>query len=860
MGKMSISEFVGVWTYGDHSDIPETYLTELKNLRPIHGKLEKTYGFGTKVATAQSGGGGLATYIHDNITSATNGQDDYLYIMPSIAIDGVTLYAYNSTTQAWVNITSFANFSLAETFYHRTDNFPHPVVQSGDIIRILPGNQYEISGNNCDGIWIDYISRSFFDGLYTSSDYTAKFFGYSTDISKPALTIVQPSSDQYMATAPFDDNDTLYYKMSYIYDGVQESLLSDNTVMVDISTSVNWLNAYFDITKSSHNKRITAIKLYRAHVYFGPYQHISTIDLLRASTKVETDASAGKNGSYYAYIPALAEGLTSEYSFDAGKTYCLSVNGTIINIENPGAGYHTLLQYETSPQKTITTDEWDVGWELFGDDVSVASGATGCYTGINTIITNDSLDIGKYVAGVIAYDTSRAYTRMVDKSVGYAVHTTTDIDGANSTGAYRLMSPINGLYDFIDDTPSAGDVRCYFYDNGIGDHAEHPLEGEVSVKINGNFARVIGGRLWQGDIILDPDDTAEVHTDWVSYSELGQLDVNPVSNVIRVYDREGGAIMGIQEVYGNPVILKKQGIFTYNTKSYPSDPTQWTMSESAHNIGNVAANGSIVAKDALFVCYTDGIYRLYPNNLAETDMTPTQKLRVSEAINDTYMALTDAQKAAIITWYDNTKEEVTFKLNTEYWAFNTITEQWREITTAAGATYVGYDQNGKAMMYYSTDGKIYSPTETEPVAADMVSKEFVLSNERDELLRKVTVQYKSGAALTLSVYEEGDVASGSIQPGVTYYNNGYTSVTYNGTAYTTTQTFTGVAGVHTYTTVGTGTVQIRTNKTLPASSSVYSTYETYPRYRGKTAKIRIYESAASSTTVEIKRIDLETED
>lgn len=862
MGKISITDFSGCWTYGDHSDLPETYLTELKNLRPIHGKLEKTYGFGTKVTTAQSGGNALTTYIHDNITSATNGQNDYLYILPSIAAEGVTLYAYNSTTTTWVNITSFSNFSLAETFYHRTDNTPHAIIQSGDIIRFLPGNQYDVGGNNCDGIWIDYISRSYFDGLYTSSTYTAKFFGYSTDIARPALTIIQPSADQYIATAPFDSNETLYYKMSYVYDGVQESLLSNNTVRVAVSTSVNWLNAYFSITCANHNKRVTAIKLYRARDYFGPYQHISTIDLLRASTKVETDASLGKNGKNYIYIPALAEGESQAISFNAGYAYKVKVtiSGVLTDkaIVNPGAGYHTILTIDSD---TVGEDAWDVAWELYENDGGgfdkVKEGTTGCYTGINTVITNDSLDIGKYVAGVIAYDTSRAYTRIVDDNVEYAVHTTTDIDGAGTTGAYRLMSPVDGLYDF---TGNSTTVTCYFYDNGIADGAAHPLENEVSTKINGRFAKVISGRLWHGDIILDPDDTAEIHADWVSYSELNQLDVNPVSNVIRVYDREGGAIMGIQEMYGNPVILKKQGIFTYNVKDAPGDPTKWYQSESSHNIGSIAADGSIVAKDALFICYNDGIYRLYPNNLAETDLTPTQKLRVSEAINDTYMALTDAQKAAIISGYDNEKEEVIFKLNAEYWAFNTITEQWREIVTAVGLSYISYDQNGKLMGYYSTDYKIYAPSANETVAADMVTKEFVLSDIRDELIRNIYVQYKSSAALTLQVYEEENVASGYIQPGVTYYNNGYTTVVYNGSTYNTTQTFTGVAGVYTYSTTGSGTVQRRTSKTLPASSSVYSTYRVVPRYRGRTAKIRIYESAASSTAVEIKRIDIETED
>lgn len=50
------------------------------------------------------------------------------------------------------------------------------------------------------------------------------------------------------------------------------------------------------------------------------------------------------------------------------------------------------------------------------------------------------------------------------------------------------------------------------------------------------------------------------------------------------------------------------------------------------------------------------------------------------------------------------------------------------------------------------------------------------------------------------------VASGAIAEGYIYQNNGYTTVTYNGTAYANGDIFIGVGGITTYTTSGTGTV------------------------------------------------------
>ena len=56
------------------------------------------------------------------------------------------------------------------------------------------------------------------------------------------------------------------------------------------------------------------------------------------------------------------------------------------------------------------------------------------------------------------------------------------------------------------------------------------------------------------------------------------------------------------------------------------------------------------------------------------------------------------------------------------------------------------------------------------------------------------------------ITDPNDVASGSIAEGQKYKVIDYTSVTYNGTPYTDDQIFTGVAGVTTYTTDGSGSV------------------------------------------------------
>ncbi len=286
------------------------------------------------------------------------------------------------------------------------------------------------------------------------------------------------------------------------------------------------------------------------------------------------------------------------------------------------------------------------------------------------------------------------------------------------------------MYAFTDGTTQADGV---FFDTGLTDGAAHPLDGEVSVTINGKFARVISERLWQGNIVMDPGNTAEAHVDWASYSELGQYDVNPVSNVIRLTDREGGEITGIAEIFGMPVILKKQAIIAIDSKSNPSTPASWTIGESAHNIGNLAPKGYIEVAGSLYVCYIDGIYRISPNNLADTDSTPTERLKITGPIENVYLALSQSQKEAITVGFNPLYGEIVWTLGSAIYAFDVDAESWREITTAVTPGIFAADENGNLIVYRDSDKKIYTfdeATAKESVAVTERTRVFELSTER----------------------------------------------------------------------------------------------------------------------------------
>jgi len=366
---------------------------------------------------------------------------------------------------------------------------------------------------------------------------------------------------------------------------------------------------------------------------------------------------------------------------------------------------------------------------------------------------------------------------------------------------------------------------------------------------------MINSRVFQANLVLDPGGKNEVHTDWGSYSELHQPDVHPVSNVMRVIDREGGALTGLANILDNPVFLKEQAIVTYKVSADPTTPSNWVVQESPHNIGNLAKQGYISVFNNLYICYHDGIYEVKPNNLADTDSTPTELLRVSEAINDTYLALSLVNKKAIKASYQQSTNEIMFVLGSEIWAYNIILKTWREINSGVTPAILAYDEEMNTIVYQTSDKKVYSFAVSESVATSIESKSFHLNNNRPEIVRYLYITYKSSDALTVKTYVENDIVSGDIQPDASYYVNGYTSVTYNGTAYNDTDSFTGVAGISTYSTAGSGTVELIDTATLAANNSV-ETKVVAPRIRGHKFKFRI-ETSASLNSVEILKVDIE---
>jgi hypothetical protein len=866
---IKIPEIVGVFTNADKEDIPEKYATELENFIPRFGKLEKTFGFGVKIDTAETSFISLVVFLNDNLATPKGSGTGYAIIGIKQTANVTDLFYWDS--DSWENIDSMLENTLDTDYYQ---NALIPIIQHNKIIRFLPGNVGEFSGNEAKGIWIGHVDRDFFDGIYVAdTDFNSGFYSEDTEIVAPDISDVTATPLQG-GTWTKDDgaspNDGVvdadevetpkYYKFSNIYDGIQESMLSE-TIRVPLNFAHDlYVKLEFDITEATHNKRITGRKIYRADSPDADFNHIHTIDFLRKTTDIKQGTTGAYLGINTAYIPEL-----STYNFDGVSVYNIYayngvggyIGGTVTDISGAtlsGTG-HTIFRLSAGSFGGVfmPNSGFNEKWYLSDDGAVVENSNTGFYGGTQVIIINDTIS-EEAIGGVIWIDdveSGIATTLAADAGSGKVTFTSNDHEllvgdvvmlsgfstnaqyngtfvvtaettntftvvvlwGSNENGEWQhignerivadifekavlvapnysntnsgaeggflsgsanvstctnkpwvLMAPSKGLYKVVDNT---GSVTYTFYDPVLDVGAAHTLLNAVSVKVNGKFAVVLKGRLFQFNIVLDPGDENEIQTDWLSYSEYDQVDVNPVSNVLPIVDQEGGEGTGMGVSFGSLILFKKHAILKLDIVD-PTDPTTWILLESVFKRGNIADSASgeqkgiVQVGDSIYFCSYDGIYRIDANMVAATDATPLIRNRISEPINDVYIALSDANKALIKGAFNQRENEIIWRLSsTEVWAYNIDTKEWRQFDSSHDPDYMCLDEEGDFIFYDTSDSKVYSANIAEEVGCKLTTKFFRMAEytDREQLVnvRYLKVRYKSTSALTVNIYVDEEI-------------------------------------------------------------------------------------------------------
>jgi len=870
--EIVIGDFEGLFTNADLEDIKAEQATVLKNFEPHNGRLRKTFALGDRLSANLTASGytvyGMFTWIQDSLSldtvAATDGQL-YMGYLVNDTTNKVALRFWKGTV--WLAQTAVFKNTLP-TVYHKEDY--NPIIQDGGIVRSLPGNVGLADGSNeSKGLWMGYIDREYFEQTY---DPAAGFYIYTAPLEAPDLS--SSGLDIEVDTIFFAGIDrtagTYYYKLAYIYDGIQESPTSE--LFGAVLTESSSVELSFTINKSTWNKRITGMNVYRSNSpdSIGGYSKIGVIDFTRDVTNFEsgldgaynlkeriyfTDATGWNfsmwtsqwffirtsnvikrtptpdmtgtgNKMFISYDPINGSAFNENYEVwgvNSGETAISRKFSRTVGCyggdrviylpdysydENSLTGSYFLYYDDIKPTIGIITRNKDNAIEISGrmssasrtgnrqwkilrprDGTYFTDTLTTSKFEITTIKGADSLQGTYFVLpspdtsylvwwdttasgstpdSLYDYDSSNILIRVwqdtgfTDVQIGsilaYALNSLDDFTASNIGSLVTIDCDSTGITTEIFEGDSlqtnftlrtlvigggSSSVVYTFYEPGLSQGAQYPLDGEPSQKINGQYAMMASNRLFLGNIVLDPGGFNEVHTDWLAYSELDQPDVMPASNVIPVNDREGGPITGVAEMFGNVVIMKRFAINILNVKDYPDDPTRWRFIQSIHNIGNIADRGYLSVQGRLYVIAVDGIYMLSPNSAAETDMTPTENLRISDPINDVFDALTYAQKQAIISEYNQYTGEAWFYMNDDIYAVDLVTGAWRQIETSIVPSIMTVDEKAYILAFSSADSQTYSNSVQATVGASWKSKTFPISDERNEVIRDLYLTYQS---------------------------------------------------------------------------------------------------------------------
>ena len=308
------------------------------------------------------------------------------------------------------------------------------------------------------------------------------------------------------------------------------------------------------------------------------------------------------------------------------------------------------------------------------------------------------------------------------------------------------------------ETVSGTTVRIVCQDFRLEDLGETDIQTVYSNRVNAQYAVKLKGRLFLGNLVLNPDDKQEEHHDWIAYSELHQYDNRPVSNVIALDDREGGEVTGLAVLFGRLVIFKPQAIFIMNVPN-PANPESWSVVESKHSIGNIAPEGVVEIHDHVYFVFHDGIYAVTPNMVASSTATPSVMEKITLPIEDQFLLATS--KKDIKGVYDQDHSEVLYTWTTGspatqvVWAYHVVLKTWRKVETTTNLDILAYGENSYPIAWDNTDSDIKKFDVDEAVGVAWKSKTFRMDLDKKRLIRYGMIQFTGTDTLTVNLYLDG---------------------------------------------------------------------------------------------------------
>ena len=506
------------------------------------------------------------------------------------------------------------------------------------------------------------IDRKFFFG---SKDLSGNNAVFDYDNAVPTLPGVWENQAITEIGAGAKAPGFYYYKFVPVFDGNQEHPLPEGFSFAEITNESKTLRVGLKVNKGSgstggvenFNPRITAIKVYRSYSATATgnldpvFYHISTIPL---STKDGHEDDIGTlsvepmDNKFYFSNLVNNDGVTVDdgmvNAWGSGNTFTIHFNATA---NDSGYEVDTSADFPTDNRFIMnnswgTTDKFNTVWTLKEDDTQnnnqyYSYFNRGGFCGKNCVVnTNWAWHSGE-MDGAVLYSASPAIEQVVIDSMDGALKLSDDL---TQTSAFTATLTDGYRYEI-----SSDDITIHFYDYALNDQSLHPLGNKTKVTVNHKYATYLGGRLFVGNVRLDPDGDSEDHQDWIIYSELLQPDVLPIVNYIQIKDSQGGQITGLGKHLGSLVVFMERGVYRLDVPS--TDPSQFSLLEEEENFGCVAPNSIITIGSQTFFAGEDNAYVIDPG----FSISP-----ITEPIKDVYQGKSNLEQSRF--FYDPKKSRM----------------------------------------------------------------------------------------------------------------------------------------------------------------------------------------------------------
>ena len=466
-----------------------------------------------------------------------------------------------------------------------------------------------------------------------------------------------------------------YYAFVPVFDGNQEHPFPEGFSFSEITNNNKTLRVGLKMSKATganFNPRITAVKVYRSFSATAignidpVYYHITTIPLSTKSDHEDILASesvlpldnqvyisgdlseepgdwgAGNHATRGLLIGAKTE--TAQLSSGAIEYY-------IDDQEWPGTSTGGLFTIVTQGGSATSISEankiFDGAYTMVVQEVQsspaifdvVYTEDSNCYAGDNVIYKSDWSWHAGEANGRIVYSSAEDpdVEEVVIDSKEKAIKLGNDL---TQTAAFTVAITDGYRYEI-----SGNDVTLWFYDYDLNDKSLHPLGDKTKITVNHQYAVYLMGRLFVGNVRLDPDGDAEDHEDWIIFSELLQPDVLPITNYIQIKDTQGGQITGLGKHLGSLVVFMERGIYRLDVPS--TDPSQFALMESEENFGCIAPDSIVTVGGQTFFAGEDNAYVID----AGFDISP-----ITLPIKDVYQAKTNLENSRF--FYDPKKQRM----------------------------------------------------------------------------------------------------------------------------------------------------------------------------------------------------------